>query len=183
MPSEVAGAVQRQRDAHNDAQTRRDNINRLIKLVNDGLPRTLDEMRKHDFPIYRNRGFEVSSERVNGKLMPVWKFTSAITYQRIVRATGSIVIEHPGENVELGIVFKENASGQATHTVVVGRWNQHDDFRVLTRSDYERMEPFRIRAIVAVLAEMCKQPGKPKHVVDWVEPPTTEADWHKPIKP
>lgn len=164
MPSEVGSAVQAQR-ANNNAQLKRDNIRDLIKRINDGLPVTLQKMREHHFPVYKNRGFEESQERVAGKLMPVWKFKNAIAYQRVIRGTTSLAVEVPGADTEFGIVFKENASGQATHTIVVGRWNQRDDFRIVAKADYLRMDPDQVNAIRAVLDEMQKPPSPPKHVV------------------
>ena len=160
MPSEVQHAVQGQR-ASNAAQIKRDNVKRIIDAIKAGMPEALAKMREHNFPIYKNRGFEESSERVNGKSMSVWKFKNSQAFQTVVRGTTKLNVEIQGEDREFGIVFREGTNGRVTDLILVGRTNQRDDFTVVGKDILLGLEPYQVDAIRAVIDEMKKPPKTP----------------------
>lgn len=160
MPSEVQQAVQVQRASNADA-IRRENIVKIIKRINEGMPKALAAMRENNFPIYRNRGFEESSERVNGKMMSVWKFKNSQAFQTFIRGTSRISVEKQGEDREFGIVFREGTNGRVTDIIIVGRLNQRDDFTPVDKNLLLSLRPYQVDAIRAVLDEMLKPPNVP----------------------
>lgn len=160
MPSEVEAAVASQR-ASNADQVKRDNVNKIMRLIKAGMPLALAEMRENNFPIYVNKGFEQSWEQMRGKRVSIWKFQNSQAFKDVMRGTTKVSVEVAGQNREFGIYFREGTKDRATDVVIVGRSNQSDEFAPVRKEALLELEPYQIDAIRAVLDLMQKPPSDP----------------------
>lgn len=166
MPSEVGAAVASQR-ASNAEQIKREAVKEILSKIKAGMPLALAKMRENSFPIYSNKGFEESQERLNGKWVSIWKFQNSQTFKDVMRGTTKISVEVEGQNREFGIYFREGTGGRVTDVMIVGRMNQSDDFAPVRKEALLKLDPDQLDAIRAVL--------------DLMQKPASEPVWRLPV--
>lgn len=179
MPSSPADdAVNQQRAALDATKITRENAMSLYRQILEELPKTVVKMREHGYPLYLGRRFEQQPARVMGRMTNIWCTRIGTQHREVTSRSGFARSWVEDGGPVAGVVFNETASKLA----VVWKSNDKEKFVPLkTEADFLKLTPVELKAILELLKEMQKVPKRPVEDVDWIEPPKTEEEWHKPV--